>query len=50
MMLQFITVRSDDDGDDDGIGNTCDEILSFGFYADDDVKRHQKNYDSVMTI
>ena len=50
MMLQFITVRSDDDGDDDGIGNICDEILSFGFYDDDDVKRHQKNYDSVMTI
>ena len=43
-------VRSDDDGDDDSIVNVCDEISSFGFYDDDDEKRHQKNYDAVMTI
>ena len=33
-------VCSDDDGDDDGIVNVCD----------DDLKRHQKNNDAVMTI
>ena len=44
-----ITAPSDDDGDDDSILSVCDEISSFGFYDNDDVKRHQKN-DAVMTI
>ena len=43
-------VPSDDDGDDDGVLNVCDEISSFSFYDDDDVKHHQKNNDAVMTI
>ena len=50
----IITVHSDDDGDDDGIVNICDKISSFGFYDDNDndndIKRHQKNYDAVMTL
>ena len=38
--------------DDDGILSVSDEILSFSFYSDDDddVKRHQKINDGIMTI
>ena len=48
----IITVLSVDDDDDDGILSVSDEISSFGFHYDDDddVKRHQKINNAVMTI
>ena len=48
----FITVLSDDDDDGDGILSISDEISSFGFQSDDDddVKRHQKINNAIMTI